>query len=102
MAQGAPGRPTGRPRPPEGHDAGVRAGREDPRAGGLLPPEEITEDVFDVPIALGTIANVRAEVSDALAPAHAEALHVVRGAAVKNVDETSWKLAGKRCWLWVA
>jgi transposase len=64
--------------------------------------EEITEDVFDVPIALGTVANVRAEVSDALAPAHAEALRVVRAAAVKNVDETSWKLAGKLCWLWVA
>jgi transposase len=64
--------------------------------------EEITEDVFDVPIALGTVANLRAEVSAALAPAHAEALQVVRAAAVKYVDETSWKLAGKLCWLWVA
>jgi transposase len=64
--------------------------------------EEITEDVFAVPIALGTVANLRAEVSAALAPAHAEALQVVRAAAVKNVDETSWKLAGKLCWLWVA
>jgi transposase len=64
--------------------------------------EEITEDVFDVPIALGTVANLRTEVSDALAPAHAEAVQVVRAAAVKNVDETSWKLAGKLCWLWVA
>ncbi len=64
--------------------------------------EEITEDVFDVPIALGTVANLRAEVSAALAPAHAEAVQVVRDAAVKNVDETSWKLAGKLCWLWVA
>jgi transposase len=26
----------------------------------------------------------------------------VRQAAVKNVDETSWKLAGGRCWLWAA
>ena len=64
--------------------------------------EEITEDVFDVPIALGTVANLRAEVSDALAPAHAEAVQAVRDAAVKNVDETSWKLAGQLCWLWVA
>jgi transposase len=64
--------------------------------------EEITEDVFDVPISLGTVANLRTEVSDALAPAHAEAVQVVRAAAVKNVDETSWKLAGKLCWLWVA
>ena len=64
--------------------------------------EEITEDVFDVPISLGTVANLRAEVSEALAPAHAEAIEVVRAAPVKNVDETSWKLAGKLCWLWVA
>jgi transposase len=64
--------------------------------------EEISADVFDVPIALGTVANLRTEVSEALAPAHAEAVQVVRDAAVKNVDETSWKLAGKLCWLWVA
>jgi transposase len=64
--------------------------------------EEITEDVFDVPVALGTVANLEAHMSDALAGAHAEALQVVRDAAVKNVDETSWKLAGRLCWLWVA
>jgi transposase len=64
--------------------------------------EEITADVFDAPIALGTVANLRAEVSEALAPAHAEAIQEVRAAPVKNVDETSWKLAGKLCWLWVA
>jgi transposase len=64
--------------------------------------EEITEDVFEVPIALGTVTNLRTELSAALAPAHAEATAVVRDAAVKHVDETSWKLAGKLCWLWVA
>ena len=41
--------------------------------------EEITEDVFDVPIALGTVANLRTEVSDALAPAHAEAVQARPG-----------------------
>ena len=64
--------------------------------------EEITADVFDVPVSLGTVANLEAQMSAALAPAHAEALQVVRDAAVKNVDETSWKLAGDLCWLWVA
>src|SRR5215211_3380987 len=64
--------------------------------------EEITADVFDVPISLGTIANLESHLSAALAPAHAEALGVVRDAAVKNVDETSWKLAGDLCWLWMA
>src|SRR5712692_1306468 len=64
--------------------------------------EEVSEDVFGVPIALGTIAALEGEVATALAPAHAEALTVVKEAAVKNVDETSWTEAGQRRWLWVA
>ncbi len=64
--------------------------------------EEISEDVFGVPIALGTVCALEREVSAAVAPAHTEALTVVQHAAVKNVDETSWKEAGKKRWLWVA
>jgi transposase len=62
----------------------------------------VAEDVFDVPLALGTIANLEAQASAALAPAHAEALQAVHAAGVKHVDETGWKQAGKLCWLWVA
>jgi len=64
--------------------------------------EEVSEDVFAVPIALGTIAALEQEVSTALAPAHAEALLAVKEADVKNVDETSWKEGGHKRWLWVA
>jgi transposase len=64
--------------------------------------EEVARDVFDVPVSLGTVANLEARVSAALAPAHAGALAAVRAAGVKNVDETGWKLAGKLRWLWVA
>lgn len=64
--------------------------------------EEISDEVFAVPIALGTICASEQEVSAAVAPAHVEALAVVQQAAVKNVDETSWKEAGKKRWLWVA
>jgi len=64
--------------------------------------EEIAQDVFDVPLSVGTVAHLQAQMSAALAPAHAEAVQAVRGAQVKNVDETSWKLAGKLCWLWLA
>ena len=48
--------------------------------------EEIAEDVFDVPLSVGTVANLQAQMSTALAPAHAEALEAVRAAPVKNVD----------------
>ncbi|MHB1425432.1 MAG: IS66 family transposase [Gemmataceae bacterium] len=78
---------------------GYRAGRHHLSKRGL---EEVVEDVFEVPISLGTIAHLETQLSDALAPAHAEAVACVRAAEVKNVDETSWKLAGKLCWLWLA
>jgi transposase len=64
--------------------------------------EEIAENVFAAPIALGTVANLEQEVSAALEPSHREALEVVRRAEVKYADETSWKLWGKLCWLWAA
>jgi transposase len=64
--------------------------------------EEVVETLFEVPIALGTIANLEKELAAALAAAHAEAVTAVRQAPVKNADETGWKKQGKRCWLWVA
>ena len=64
--------------------------------------EEIVEQVFEVPIALGTIANLERELSAALVPAHEEARQAVADAPVKHADETGWKQAGKKRWLWVA
>lgn len=64
--------------------------------------EEFVETVFRVPIALGTISNLEQEMSAALATAHAEARQAVQQAAAKNVDETGWKRAGAKCWLWGA
>jgi len=64
--------------------------------------EEIAENVFGAPVALGTVANLEQEVSAALEPSHREALEAVRRAEVKYADETSWKLWGKLCWLWAA
>jgi transposase len=64
--------------------------------------EEISEALFQAPIALGTIANLEQEMSAALAPAHQEAIAAVRQAPVKYVDETGWKQAGRKRWLWAA
>lgn len=64
--------------------------------------EEIVETVFGVPVALGTIANLEQQTSAALQPAHQEARRAAAEAPVKNVDETGWKQAGKKRWLWVA
>jgi len=64
--------------------------------------EEIAAAVFDAPIALGTVMALEQEMSQALAPAHQEAVAAVQQAPVKHVDETGWKQAGQKCWLWVA
>ncbi len=64
--------------------------------------EEIVETVFQVPVSLGTVVALEQEVSAALAAPHDEAREAVRSAPVKNVDETGWKRAGQKCWLWAA
>jgi transposase len=64
--------------------------------------EEICEAMFQAPIALGTIANLEQEMSAALAPAYQEAVEAVRRAPVKYVDETGWKQAGRKRWMWAA
>jgi transposase len=64
--------------------------------------EEFVETVFQVPISLGTVSNLEQQMSVALASAHAEAQKAVQQAQSKNVDETGWKKAGERRWLWGA
>jgi transposase len=64
--------------------------------------EEFVETVLGVPIALGTVSNLEQEMSAALAAAHAQAHEAVQQAPTKNVDETGWKQAGAKCWLWGA
>jgi transposase len=64
--------------------------------------EEFVETVFGTPIALGSVSNLEREMSTALAEAHAEAQHAVQQAPAKNVDETGWKKAGRKQWLWAA
>jgi transposase len=64
--------------------------------------DEIADTLFQAPIALGTVSNLEAEMSAALKSAHTQAQEAVRDARVKNVDETGWKQAGKKRWLWLA
>jgi transposase len=63
---------------------------------------EVLETVFQVPRALGTVSAVEQEAAAALADAHAEAGRAIQRASCKNADETGWKRAGRRCWLWTA
>ncbi|MHB1557774.1 MAG: IS66 family transposase [Isosphaeraceae bacterium] len=64
--------------------------------------EELVENVFEVPIALGTVIALEAETTAALAGAYQEVQEEVRGATVKNTDEAGWSEAGPKRWLWMA
>jgi transposase len=64
--------------------------------------EELAAAAFGVPLALGTVADLRGHVGDALAAAHAEAVAAVRAAPAKHIDETGWKSKGRLCWLGLA
>lgn len=64
--------------------------------------EEVSEVVFGVPLSLGSVTAPQGQLGEALAPAHQEIAEAVRPAPAKNVDETGWKQAGKKRWLWAA
>lgn len=65
-----------------------------------------TADVFDdllgVPAGIGSISGLCREVSAAVAEPYEAAREAVHDQKVANVDETGWKQAGKRRWLWTA
>jgi transposase len=57
-------------------------------------------DVCGLPISLGSIPACCERVSAALAPVDAAVHSAVQRQTVANVDETSWREAGRRAWLW--
>ena len=69
---------------------------------GKRSVQEFVEAVFDVPVSLGTVAALERQTGAALIAAHDQARDAVREAPVKNADETGWKQAGARRWLWTA
>jgi transposase len=64
--------------------------------------EEMVEDFFDVPIALGSVANLEQATSEAVAGPVEEVAHAIREQAVVHADETGWFERSKRAWLWAA
>jgi transposase len=46
------------------------------------------------------MSNLERELSEALANSYSNALEGVRQAASKNVDESGWKMRGKKAWAW--
>ena len=59
-------------------------------------------DCFGVEIALGSIKRLENDLSTALAQPVEAARDYVRAQPVVGMDETSWRQAGKKAWLWTA
>jgi transposase len=64
--------------------------------------QQAMAEVFGVPMSVGTVSQLEQATTVALAAPVEEAQTYVREQAVAHLDETSWRQAGKRAWLWVA
>ncbi len=62
----------------------------------------VLDDLFGVPIGVGSVPTLCQETSSALDDACLAVAEQVTTAAHVNVDETGWKQAGARRWLWTA
>ena len=60
------------------------------------------EDLFGIPMGLGTIANLEQAAVQALAEPVAEARVSVRQPPAASLDETGWREGRQRAWLWTA
>jgi transposase len=59
-------------------------------------------DLFDVEMALGSVTTCEQRTSEVLAAPVQEARHYVEKQPVAYADETGWREARKRAWIWVA
>ena len=64
--------------------------------------QQMMEEVFGVPMSVGTIGPLEQATTEAVAAPVEEARTYVHAQEVAHLDETSWRQGDKRAWLWVA
>jgi transposase len=62
----------------------------------------VCTDVLGAPLAVGSVDGLCQATAAALAAPVAALQAAVQQAGAVHADETSWRQAGQRCWLWVA
>jgi transposase len=62
--------------------------------------QQLLQDLWQVRVSLGAVVRQEQTQSAALAPVVDEARAAVQQAAVVNMDETGWREAKQRAWLW--
>jgi transposase len=61
----------------------------------------VCTDVLGAPLAVGSVDHLCQATAEALAAPVAELEQAVQQASAAHADETGWREAGQRCWLWV-
>jgi transposase len=64
--------------------------------------QQVMDEVFGVPMSVGTISPLEQATTEAVAAPVEEAHTYVQAQEVAHLDETSWRQGDKRAWLWVA
>lgn len=64
--------------------------------------QQMMDDVFGVPVSVGTISQLEQATTEAVAAPVEEARTAVQVQKVAHLDETRWRQGGKPAWLWVA
>jgi transposase len=65
-------------------------------------PQQLLQDLFGVPMSLGTISQLEAATAQAVAAPVEEARASGQGQATASLDETGWRQGDQRAWVWVA
>jgi transposase len=63
---------------------------------------ELARELFGVELATGTVDAIVQRAGEALAAPHTRLEQEIKHSPVVNIDETGWKTAGDRRWLWGA
>lgn len=64
--------------------------------------QRLMADLLGLSISTGMVAKLQRQAGEVLAGPMAEILGAVRKAGAVHVDETGWREAGRKAWLWVA
>jgi transposase len=94
--------------------AGIPTGEFGPRAQAIVAlctgtyhlskrtTQSVLEDLFGLPMRLGTVANLEQATVQAVAAPMAEARAYVQAQTTAYLDETGWREGQQRAWRWTA
>ena len=64
--------------------------------------QQMMDDVFGIPVSVGTISQLEQAATEAVAVPVEEARTFVHAQRVAHLDETRWRQGSQQAWLWVA